>query len=262
MNPVLERILSTGTIRAEGGEELELRASIQPEEGEFLQRQIREIRPKVSLEVGMAYGVSSLYICEAMKEVGGQKHITIDPLQSSPPPGWHGIGMKHIREAGFGEMVEHYCEPSDVALPRLAAAGQRIEFALIDGWHTFDVVLLDFFYIDRMLKVGGVVVFDDVNHYQYPGIRKVCRYVATNRRYECLGGGGGAHLNWKGKVAHFGLTTLDSLKRGRLPEFRETYAHLGLPGLESNFMAFRKVADDVLDDGSNGSRRWDDHHDF
>jgi len=42
------------------------------------------------------------------------------------------------------------------------AQGERIDFAFIDGAHTFDHVLVDFFYIDRMLNVGGIVAFDDV----------------------------------------------------------------------------------------------------
>src|SRR5258705_5003907 len=37
-------------------------------------------------------------------------------------------------------------------------------------------------------------------------------------------------------------------------------ATLGLP--PDNFIAFRKIADDKRGNGSGGSRRWDQHHDF
>ncbi len=39
--------------------------------------------------------------------------------------------------------------------------------------------MVDFFYVNRMLEVGGVVVFDDV---QLPSIAKVLAHVAT---YDC-----------------------------------------------------------------------------
>jgi hypothetical protein len=44
--------------------------------------------------------------------------------------------------------------------------------------------MVDFFFIDRMLKVGGVVAFDDAN---LPAIRKVCRFVKTNMEYSVIG---------------------------------------------------------------------------
>jgi hypothetical protein len=63
------------------------------------------------------------------------------------------------------------------ALAEIERSGQRVDFAFIDGWHTFDFALVDFFFIDRISSVGGVVVFDDAN---WPAIRKVCRFVKTN----------------------------------------------------------------------------------
>jgi hypothetical protein len=72
-----------------------LHSNISEEEGSFIQGIIREARPQVSLEVGCAYGVSSLYICEALCEVNAVKHIIIDSHQSFPygkdhRSGWEG----------------------------------------------------------------------------------------------------------------------------------------------------------------------------
>jgi hypothetical protein len=44
------------------------------------------------------------------------------------------------------------------------------------------------------------------------------------------------------------------------PDIIQPDSELGLPG--GNFIAFRKVMDDPLGDGSNGSRKWDQHIDF
>jgi hypothetical protein len=66
-------------------------------------------------------------------------------------------------------MIELHEAPSFQVLPKLQADGLRIDFAFIDGCHTFDYAMVDFFYIDKMLRVGGVVVFDDE---YYPGYSK------------------------------------------------------------------------------------------
>jgi len=39
------------------------------------------------------------------------------------------------------------------------ARGVKIDFAFVDGWHTFDYTLIDFFYIDKILRSGGLVSF-------------------------------------------------------------------------------------------------------
>jgi NAD(P)-dependent dehydrogenase (short-subunit alcohol dehydrogenase family) len=63
----------------------------------------------------------------------------------------------------------------------LVARSERVGVGFIDGWHTFDHVLIDFFYIDQMLNTGGVVVFDDVG---YPAIKRACDFIITNRNYD------------------------------------------------------------------------------
>lgn len=151
-----------------------------PSVGEFLTSIITAHRPKVSLEVGLAYGVSSLYICEALSKVGATKHYLMDPNQSSE---WSNIGLTNLRNAGFADLIDFREEMSHLALPQILKEGASIDFAFIDGWHVFDQVLVDFFFIDKMLKVGGVIAFDDT---AWPGVRKVLRFILKNRNYEVL----------------------------------------------------------------------------
>jgi hypothetical protein len=65
---------------------------------------------------------------------------------------------------------------SELALPGLLQSGVTVQFALIDGYHTFDQALVDFSYVDRLLEHGGIVVFDDA---QMPAIDRVVRYVSN-----------------------------------------------------------------------------------
>lgn len=271
MNPILERIIETGTTTTPDGDAIPLHSQVATEEGEFLQQVIARTKPRTSLEIGLALGVSALYICEALTDVGAERHWVIDPHQygvkademsgeteDQLAAGWRGIGMHNLKEAGYGGLVELRGRTSHQALPQMEAEGIRIDFAFIDGWHTFDYALLDFFYVDRMLNVGGVVVFDDT---LYPAVRKVCRYVATNRNYSVLGGPDLQPVT-PPRLHHrvfYSLAGLPHLRRLVKPRFSQPDHTLGLP--HRNFIAFRKDAEDVLGTAP-GARRWDYHHDF
>ena len=59
----------------------------------------------------------------------------------------------------------------------------KIQFALIDGWHTFDQVLPDFFYVDQLLEDGGIVAFDDV---VMAAINRAVRYFLNYPNYRIV----------------------------------------------------------------------------
>lgn len=172
-------MVKTGLTILPSGEYTEITGFIDPLCGILLQKIIRDLKPKISLEVGLGFGISTLYILESMHDTNGQKLIGIDPAQFDKH--WRGGGLYNIRRAGYGSLYEFHENTSQQILPKLAENGQLIDFAFIDGWHTFDHTLIDFFYIDQMLNIGGIVVFDDVG---YPSIRRVCEFIITNRTYD------------------------------------------------------------------------------
>jgi Methyltransferase domain len=85
-----------------------------------------------------------------------------------------------VRRAGFEDRYQFHEATSQQVLPKLAEQGTRIQFAFLDGWHTFDHTLVDFFYLDAMLDIGGVMVLDDVG---YPGIQRLAHFIVCNRDY-------------------------------------------------------------------------------
>src|SRR3954452_9516008 len=97
-----ETILSTNTVTDDAGTNYPLHSHTSRDQCEVLQRLIRQSRPKVSLEVGLAYGISTLNICQALREVGANKHIVMDPFQAN----WKEIGLRNIRVAGYEDLVE------------------------------------------------------------------------------------------------------------------------------------------------------------
>src|SRR5256885_7845230 len=92
---------------------------------------------------------------------GGGRLISIDPVQLSD---FQGIGVENLRRSGLADRHELHNAYDYFALPKLLESGLKIDFAYIDGWHTFDYALLDFFYVDKMLRPGGVVGFNDCGY--------------------------------------------------------------------------------------------------
>jgi predicted O-methyltransferase YrrM len=256
MNAVLRRILSTKTVIDDRGASYPLVVNVPCFEGEFLQDVIRKVRPSVSLEIGLAYGVSTLYICDALAEVGGHKHIVCDPDQCGViGPGFHGIGLKNVRDAGYENIVEFHPVSSHALLPQLEQQNVHVQFAFIDGWHTFDYTFIDFFYIDRVLDIGGVIVFDDTLNYL--AIRKVLRYILTHRKYAVFGSDV-RPATWKRRLLEkaANLPLLRTIARADIikPDYRLQ--------LNGQFIAICKLGEDRFGDGSEGTRRWDQHFDF
>jgi hypothetical protein len=73
--------------------------------------------------------------------------------------------------------LEAVVEGSEWTLPRLASAPDRpeLDFALIDGCHGFPMVMIDFFYIDIMLKKGGFLFVDDI---ELHSVAELCRLLS------------------------------------------------------------------------------------
>jgi predicted O-methyltransferase YrrM len=188
MHPYLEQLQRTGLVVAPDGTEHPVNSHVSQAEGELLQRVIREIKPAVSLEIGVAFGVSTMFICEALQGVGARKHIAIDPGPVVRPGTQTlercGLGLLNVERCGYRDLVEFMEAPSERVLPALLERQEVVDVAFIDGWHTFDHCLLDFFYVNRLLRPGGVVVFHDT---RMPSVRRVVQYVSRYPAYRRYG---------------------------------------------------------------------------
>lgn len=154
--------------------------SVTSERGEFIAGLCRANRPCATLEVGMAWGMSTLHILAALIEAGSARpgcHVVIDPFQSAH---FHNAALRTVRETGVAELIEFHEEGSELVLPRLLEEGRRFDFVFIDGDHRFDGVFTDFFFVHRLLKPGGIVIFDDL---QRDPVYLACRFAETNLGY-------------------------------------------------------------------------------
>ncbi|OBF98401.1 hypothetical protein A5773_09055 [Mycobacterium sp. 852014-52450_SCH5900713] len=151
-------------------------------EGRFLSDFIAK-RPGIirTLEIGCAYGFSSLHITGATAGRTGAHHVIIDPFQSAD---WNGIGVMNLDRAGidFYELLE---DPSELALPELLREGAEFDLVFVDGWHTFDHTLVDLYYANRLVNVGGYIIIDDATMLS---VSKAVSYFAKYPCYKVLGG--------------------------------------------------------------------------
>ncbi len=247
MKQFIERIYEAGTVVGRSGEVHKLQFAIDPQEGQFISDIIHD-DPEIfkTLEVGCAYGLSSLHICLATRERLGASHTIIDPFQNAH---YDGAGIRNLEEAGidFFHLME---TKSELALPRLLEEKEgQFDFIFIDGWHTFDHTLLDCFYASRLLRVGGLLAIDDVS---FPSVRRVVDFLKNYPCYEEHESvGGRLSTSWKRIIAR-GLTS---------PINRRTWAKVLAPSL------YRKIFDDrfprmvALKKTKEDSRNWDWHAD-
>lgn len=124
-----------------------------------------ESRVTATLEVGLAYGFSTVYLLAALAQGGGGTHIAIDPYQATD---WDGIGLttaQHVILSADALTRESFLlveDRSDPALVDLGRAGHEFGLTFIDGYHRFDDVLVDFTLAARLCPVGGMVVCHDM----------------------------------------------------------------------------------------------------
>lgn len=247
MNEIIEEIYQTGSVVGCSGKVHKLHSAINQEEGEFLFSIINhDITIRNTLEVGCAYGLSSLYICEAARERLGVSHTIIDPFQYI----WYdGVGVKNLEAAGidFFSLIEI---KSEFALPKLLETNEgKFDFIFIDGWHTFDHTLLDLFYATRLLRVGGILAIDDIN---MQSVKRAVDFIKNFPCYEELGlVGNQQSKTWKKVVARFLLS----------PVKKKTWANV----LSRGF--YRKIFEDqsatmvALKKGKEDKRFWNWHND-
>lgn len=123
------------------------------------------------LEVGMAFGTSAITVLSNKK----CNLISIDPFQSTQ---WESNGVKLVKSFGFSSRHTLIEKKSYIALPELLENNtSSFDFIFIDGWHTFDYTLVDFFYANLLLKIGGVIMIDDALH---NGVADCIKYLNKN----------------------------------------------------------------------------------
>jgi predicted O-methyltransferase YrrM len=245
MNTLIDSIYTQKTVHdAEGHAHSAFPASILRTEGKTIYDLVRQTEAKRTLEIGLAFGLSTLFICQAHLDSGRpadqECHTAFDPLQTSL---WKSIGLLNLERMGMRSLVRFFELSSHEVLPTLVQQQEQFDFILVDGAHLFDYVLIDFWFSNQLIKPGGLLMLHDL---WMPSVRKLLTFILRN--YQNYQIEPAFHHRivppWRKftRIARIALQSPFDLHSWLLPF---TYRQLDL--YERNYCVLRKCGDDNRD---------------
>lgn len=138
-------------------------------QGETIYKLILDNKIKDVLELGIAHGVGSCYMAAALDEKGGGSIVTIDNKSAlERKPNVHELTEK----CGLTKYVTPVFANSSYNWELMKLIDRQtkngvceplFDFCYLDGAHNFEIDCCAFFLVDRLMKPGGIILFDDLN---------------------------------------------------------------------------------------------------
>lgn len=127
------------------------------EKGRILNTVVRIMRSQNCLELGTAYGMSALFICEAMKSISdGGKLTTIEGGEQQ-----HKLAKKMLQER-YSSEVECLLGFTDEVIPSILPSLGQLDFVFHDAGHKKENYIRDFNNLLPALKSGAIFLLDDI----------------------------------------------------------------------------------------------------
>ncbi len=128
---VIQRLLGDGTVvaRSDGTVHRLFPVAVAAAEGEALREWVVRQGATRTIEIGLGYGISALFICDGLLSNGGPaaRHVVVDPYQATR---FGKCGLQVLEEAGVAWLVDHHGQESQIALPRFLSKRRRFDLAL------------------------------------------------------------------------------------------------------------------------------------
>ena len=144
-------------------------------DGMYLYNLARRVKPRRTLEIGLAEGFSMMYLLAALHENGQGTHVAVDPFETGL---WHGIALQKVKEAGMSRRFQHLPDYSIFALPALKQKRDSFDIIFVDGDHKFDSAFIDFALSDAVCANNCYILLHDL---WMPSIAKVAQFIDFNR---------------------------------------------------------------------------------
>jgi len=154
---------------------LDISTSILPEQGMYIYNLCKKIKPKKTLEIGFAYGFSTIYFLSAIHSNTCGYHTAIDPFELSY---WHGVGLKKVNELKMDSFFRFMPQFDYTGVADLINENQKFDVIFIDGDHRFDYIFLDFMLADQVISKNGYIIFHDL---WMNSTQKVVKFIKANR---------------------------------------------------------------------------------
>ena len=153
-------------------------SEMKSEEQFFLNGIVRAVKPKKSLELGVAAGGGSAIILNAIRDIDGATLHSVDYSER-----WY---KDHRKRSGFvvGERFPDLYEKWNLYTGGVAARfcndiGGGVDFCLIDTAHALPGEVLDFLMVCPLLREGAVVVLHDLCLHTWPRNRLRNEYASS-----------------------------------------------------------------------------------
>lgn len=123
------------------------------------------------MEIGLAYGTSTITIINKIIASKYKHKVNYDIIDMNQTEQWKDIGMKNI--SNFIEDkaqndkqkkkidIELFQDSSTIIVPKLK---KKYDVSFIDGSHAEDIVIQDLMNTHKLLKIGGLIIIDDILH--------------------------------------------------------------------------------------------------
>jgi predicted O-methyltransferase YrrM len=131
------------------------RSAISHKQGQLLHRTIRHFKPEILLELGTSLGVSSMYQLSAASD---SFYIGMEGCATTAA-----IAERNLEKFGDETSYSLVIGNFDVMLPGVLEKLDKIDYAFIDGNHTYESTLKYFNDILPLLNKNSVVIFHDIH---------------------------------------------------------------------------------------------------
>ncbi|MBN3041121.1 MAG: class I SAM-dependent methyltransferase [Candidatus Omnitrophica bacterium] len=140
-----------------------------PFQGRCLYDLILQEKTTDILELGVAHGVGTCYMAAALDELGIGKVTSVDRIDKSPVKA-KPLPEELIAETGLSRYVEIFRMHSGYTwflhdeIKRLSQndiCRQKYDLCYVDGSKNWTIDGFTFFLVDKILKDGGLIIFDD-----------------------------------------------------------------------------------------------------
>lgn len=137
---------------------------IKPYRGRYLYDFVIEHEFENCLELGFAMGASASYVAGALDELGRGRLTAVDRVDAPfEHPTIEGV-LASLDLTGWVEVVREPRSYTWFLMRQLEIADHpRYDFVFIDGGHTWDLDGFAFLLVDRLLRPGGWILFDDLD---------------------------------------------------------------------------------------------------
>ena len=179
--------------------------------GSFFLNEVLKNKPKIFLEIGVFHGVTARNICELLSKIHGKnfKYIGLDLFEESdenkneviPNTTFSSNPIKRFyfkyikRQNPYSlEAVEELLEKfknnvhlikgnSNKVLKQIDMS--KIDYVFLDGGHEYNTVLNDLNCCYEVINNNGVILCDDYDLLQAPGVKTAIDEFVSDRQLKC-----------------------------------------------------------------------------